>query len=84
MSVNIPGATYSATDAVSITDADATHTLCRGVWVGVSQSLDLYVNGAWILFKGATAGTIIPVQAIGARKNAGSAAPDAGDVVFLY
>jgi hypothetical protein len=71
--------------AVSITDNNATHGRCRGVWVGVSQSIDLSVDGStWVLFKGATAGTVIPVQAVGVRKTSGSAAPDAGDVVFLY
>jgi hypothetical protein len=38
----------------------------------------------WVTFKGATAGTVIPIQVVGARKTAGSSAPDAGDVVFLY
>ena len=70
---------------VSVTVDTATARRCRGVWVGVSQSLDFSFDGStWVLFKGATAGTVIPVQVVGARKTAGSAAPDAGDVVFLY
>lgn len=73
-----------ASRAVSITVATADRSECRGVWVGTTQSIDLYINGAWILFQGATAGTVIPVRAKGARKTAASAAPTAGDIVFLY
>jgi hypothetical protein len=70
---------------VSITSNTAVHSRCRGVWIGVSQSLDFSFDGkTWVLFKGCTAGTVLPLQVVGARKNAGSAAPDAGDVVFLY
>ncbi len=82
---SVRGGTSCATNALSITDANPTHNVCSGVWVGVSQSIDLSLDGVnWVLFKGATAGTIIPVYAKGARKTAGSAAPDAGDIVFLY
>lgn len=69
----------------SITSANATQSKCQGVWIGVTQSLDFSFDGStWVLFKGATAGTVIPISVVGARKTAGSAAPDAGDVVFLY
>ncbi len=80
----IYGDMVSAWTATSITDNASTHSPSRGVWVGTTQSIDLYVNGSWILFQGATAGTLIPVQALGARKDAGSAAPSAGDILFLY
>lgn len=81
----IGGDTVSAWKAVSITAATATADRCRAVWVGTSQSLDFSFDGTtWVLFQGATAGTVIPVQVVGARKTAGSAAPTAGDVVFLY
>ena len=82
--------TSPAGAVLSITDANATHPQCRGVWVGVAQSLDIYAKNpidgsfSWVLFKGPIAGSIIPAYATGARKTAGSAAPDAGDVVFLY
>lgn len=72
-------------EGVSVTVNTATARKCRGVWIGVTQSLDFSFDGStWVLFKGATAGTVIPIQVVGARKTAGSAAPDAGDVVFLY
>ena len=74
----------SALKAVSITVNTTAAMKCRAVYVGVSQNIDLCVNGEWVLFKGATAGSIINVQATGARKNTASAAPDAGDIVFLY
>jgi hypothetical protein len=75
----------SAVGAKSITVATATHEPCRGVYIGTSQSLDLnFAIDGWVTFAGCVAGTIIPVSVIGARKTAASAAPDAGDVVFLY
>lgn len=74
-----------ATAATSITDASANKTRCRAVWVGTSQSLDFSFDGStWVTFQGASAGSIIPVQVVGARITSGSAAPAAGDVVFLY
>ena len=81
----IGGEVVSSGKGVSITAATATADRCRGVWVGVTQSLDFSFDGTnWVTFAGATAGTIIPIQVVGARKTSGSAAPDAGDVVFLY
>ncbi len=75
----------SGTSGVSITAATADQDRCRGVWIGTTQSLDFSFDGTtWVLFQGATAGTVLPIQVVGARKTAGSAAPTAGDVVFLY
>jgi hypothetical protein len=77
--------TSSSDRAVSITNNNATNNRCRAVWIGTTQSLDFSVDeSTWVTFAGCTAGTIIPVAATGARKTAGSAAPTAGDVVFLY
>ena len=88
--------TQPSDTCVSITDNEATHKECRAVSIGVSQSIDLYVYNAlpagpkadqasgWVTFKGATAGTILPVMARGARKTAATAAPDADDIVFIY
>jgi len=82
----ITGDMVSASQAVSITDNATTHGYTKAVWVGTSQSIDLYVvqTGAWVTFQGAVAGTLIPIQVSGARKTSGSAAPSAGDIVFLY
>lgn len=81
----IKGDMVSAYEALSVTDANATHPRCRAVYVGTAQSLDFSFDGStWVLFKGCSAGTVLPIQVVGARKNSGSAAPDAGDVVFLY
>ena len=75
----------SATVGVSITVNTADRGRCRGVWIGTSQALDFSFDGStWIKFQGCVAGTLLPIQVVGARKNSGSAAPDAGDVVFLY
>ena len=74
-----------AVDVSSITVATATATKCRAVWIGTTQSLDFSFDGTtWVTFQGATAGTILPIQVVGARKTAASAAPTAGDIVFLY
>lgn len=78
--------TYPGIGATSVT-VTSTTTLnrSRAVWIGTSQSLDFSFNGTdWVTFQGAVAGTIIPIQVIGARKTTGPAAPTAGDVVFLY
>lgn len=84
--------TQPADTCISITDALATHDECRGIFVGTTQSIDLYVQNVltnagtygWVTFAGATAGTILPIMAKGARKTSGAAAPDAGDIIFLY
>lgn len=76
---------YPADLAVSVTANTATSKRCRGVYIGTSQSLDFSFDGTnWVTFQGCIAGTVLPVQVVGARKTSGSAAPDAGDVVFLY
>ncbi len=75
----------SAVDGVDIIVNSADMTKCRAVWVGTTQSLDFSFDGStWVCFQGATAGTIIPIQVVGARKTAGSAAPTTKDIVFLY
>lgn len=74
-------------DAVLITDANATHSKCRGVWIGTTQSYDFYFAGrtnGWVTFKGCTAGTLLPLQVIGARITSGAASPASGDIAFVY
>lgn len=79
------GATTSARNGVSITVNTANRPRCRGVWVGTAQSYDFSFDGTnWILFQGVAAGSLLPLQVVGARINSGSAAPSAGDIVFLY
>lgn len=76
---------HSSYSVESITDANTTHQRARAVYVGVSQSLDFCFDGQnWVLFKGASAGSQLDIMPVGVRKTAGSAAPDAGDVVFYY
>lgn len=82
--------TSSAVEAVSMLVATAyTPTVfnppCRGAWIGVTQDLDFTFDGTtWHKFKACTAGTVIPVQAVGVRKSTGAAACSIGDCVFLY
>lgn len=72
-------------NAVDITVATADRDRSRGVWIGTTQSLDFSFDGTtWVTFQGCSAGSLIPIQVVGARKTSGSAAPTAGDVVFLY
>ncbi len=77
---------FPASGAVSVTSTSVTtYSRSRAVWVGTTQSLDFTFDGTnWITFQGATAGSVIPVQVLGARITSGAAAPAAGDVVFLY
>lgn len=75
----------SAINGISVTDNAATHAVCRGVWIGTTQSMQFSFDGStWVTFQGATAGTIIPVMVVGARITSGAAAPASGDIVFLY
>jgi hypothetical protein len=81
----IGGDVVSSWKGVSITDANATHDRCRGVWVGTAADYDFSFDGSnWVLFKGCAAGTCLGIQVIGVRLNADSSAPAAGDIVFLY
>jgi len=74
-----------ASRAISVVLATATYNRSRGVYIGTSQSLDFCFDGSnWVTFQGCGAGSILPLQVVGARKTSGSAAPTAGDVVFLY
>lgn len=72
-----------ASFAETISDNATTHTPSRGVYIGVAKDYDFNVGGAWVGFKGTVAGSIIPIVAVGARVTSGSAAPTAGDIVFL-
>lgn len=75
----------SAITFQGITDNALTHAKSRAVYIGVSQSLDFSYDGtSWVTFKGLVAGTVLPVQVVGVRLTAGSAAPAASDVVFIY
>ena len=69
----------------SITTTSATtYNRCRAVYIGTSQDIDFTFDGtSWVKFQGCVAGTVIPIQAIGARKTTGPAACDAGDILFL-
>jgi hypothetical protein len=83
----IPGGgnyTVSAVAAIGVTDNATSHQVCRGVWIGTTQSIDLYIYGSWVTFQGATAGEVIPVDATGVRVTSGGGSPSSGDVVFLY
>lgn len=81
----IIGDTVSAQGGASITSNSATQIRSRGVWIGTTQSLDFSFDGTnWITLAGCTAGTLLPIQVVGARKTAAGASPSAGDVVFLY
>lgn len=79
------GDLVSAWSATSITVNTADRPVSRGVWIGVTQDLDFSFDGStWVAFKGCTAGAVLPFQVVGVRVTSGSAAPAAGDVVFLY
>jgi hypothetical protein len=74
-----------ATVGTSIVVNTADRSRCRSVYIGASADYDFSLDGTtWVLFKGCVAGMIVPIQAVGARHNSGSSAPDAGDIVFLY
>ncbi len=75
----------SAVRGVSVTVNTATLSRCRAVWIGTANDYEFSFDGTtWVLFKGCGAGSCMALQVVGARLYAGSAAPTAGDIVFLY
>jgi hypothetical protein len=83
--ITVNDRTHSATGAVSITVNTADHDRSRAVDIGVSGNYDFSFDGTtWVTFKNRIAGVVYPYEVVGVRKTTGSAAPDEGDVVFLY
>ena len=81
----IGGDLASASKGVSITVATADRDRCRGVWIGTTNDYDFSFDGTnWVLFKSCGAGSCLGIQVVGVRINSGSAAPSAGDIIFLY
>ena len=81
----IGGDLVSAFNGVSIAVATADRDRCRAVWIGTANDYEFSFDGTtWVLFKGCGAGSCMALQVVGARLYAGSAAPTAGDIVFLY
>lgn len=76
---------YSAVGGVSVVTSAATLNRTRAVYVGVAGNYNFTFDGTnWIAFTGCVAGSVLPLQVLGARHNADSSAPDAGDIVALY
>jgi hypothetical protein len=72
---------YLATSIVVATVVER----CRAVYVGADDSYDFSFDGTtWVTFAGMVAGSVYPLSVVGARHYAGSSAPDANDIVFLY
>ena len=59
---NSPG---PALDAEAIVNGTAFSRVCRGIYVGVGGIINLELeDGGTVVFKGAVAGTVIPVRAV--------------------
>ena len=71
-----------ATAGEGITDTNTTHTLSRGIYIGVDEQFDFFIGGAWVAFGGCKAGSVLPLAATGAR-DSGDAAPSATQIIFL-
>lgn len=69
--------------AAAVTTSDSTNfdNLTRGIYIGGAGNVSVYLDdGTTVLFKGAVAGSIIPVRA----KRINSTATTATDIVALY
>lgn len=69
--------------AAAVTPADGTdltNGICRGLFIGVAGNVNLDVGGATVLFKGLSAGSILPVRASRVRATSTTAT----DIVALY
>jgi len=85
MSGELIGNTVSAIRSISITVNTADRERCRGVWIGTTNDYDFSFDGInWVTFKSCGAGSCLGIQVVGVRINSGSAAPSAGDIIFLY
>ena len=77
-------ATHSATVCLAVTPSDSTdltYSTCRAIYVGAVGDISIDdLGGETVVFKGALAGSVIPVQT--ARVNA--TATTATDLVALY
>tara|TARA_B100000287_G_scaffold421329_1_gene461885 strand:+ start:680 stop:931 length:252 start_codon:yes stop_codon:yes gene_type:complete len=71
------------TDASSITTNATTQTKSSAIYVGVAGNYEFYVNGAWVHFKAVPAGTVLNIEATGARDQSDGSACAAGEIVFL-
>jgi hypothetical protein len=61
-SINSPG---PALDAEAITNDVAFSRACRGIYVGVAGIINLELeDGGTVVFKGAAAGSVIPIRAV--------------------
>jgi len=75
----------SANDAVNITDANATHSKPKGVYVGVGDDYEFSFDGTtWVRFENTADGSVLPIRPVGARHASDSSAPNANDITFLY
>ena len=70
--------------AVAVTPSDSTDIrdgqLTRGIYVGVAGNISVVIGGVSVLFKGALAGTVLPIRIT--RVNATSTT--ATDIVALF
>ena len=72
-------------NAVSITNNATTNAVSRMVYIGAAVSFDFcFEHSTWVTFNTLPVATILPIQVKGARKNAGSVAPSASEIVFIY
>jgi hypothetical protein len=70
--------------ATNVTVATATIKPSRAVYIGVAGDYDFNIDGSWIEFKATVAGSILPIQATGARDASDDSAPAATEIVFLH
>ncbi len=77
--------TIPAAYGTLITTNVSTQIKCRAVYIGTDGDYEFFFGptNAWIRFKGAKAGTMLPIMASGARVF-GGAAPTSGDITFCY
>jgi hypothetical protein len=74
----------SASNGISIVLTTALYDRSIGLYIGTTQSIEVTWDGInWVQIQAAQAGSVLPLQVIGARKSGGSAFT-AGDCVFLY
>jgi hypothetical protein len=78
--------TIPAAYGILITTNASTQIKCRAVYIGTDGDYEFFFDATntWVRFKGAKAGSMLPIMASGARNFTGGTAPTTGDITFCY
>ena len=72
-------------NALTITNNATTNAVSKAVYIGANISFDFcFEHSTWVQFSTLPVATILPIQVKGARISSSEAAPEEGNIVFIY